>query len=152
VIAVPKTILVPVDFSEAAETALEYAVMLAGKLDAKIYVLNVLGLRGTRVFDFGAPLTPDVVDKLVEANQAGLDRLVDKYRATGRIAGAELRTGEPREVIESMVRETRADLIVMGTHGRRGFKDALLGSVAGTIVRTASCPVLTVRPGTEVAP
>ena len=56
-----------------------------------------------------------------------------------------LRTGDARDVIIRACEEINADLIVMGTHGRRGVSRALLGSVAESIVRTAPCPVLTIR-------
>ena len=56
-----------------------------------------------------------------------------------------LRTGDARDVINQTAKEVGADLIVMGTHGRRGVTRALLGSVAETVVRTAPCAVLTVR-------
>ena len=56
-----------------------------------------------------------------------------------------LRTGDPRDMILQTAKEIHADLIVIGTHGRRGISRFLLGSVAEAIVRSAPCPVLTVR-------
>jgi nucleotide-binding universal stress UspA family protein len=56
-----------------------------------------------------------------------------------------LKTGDARDLINQTAAEVGADLIVMGTHGRRGVRRALLGSIAETVVRSAPCPVLTVR-------
>jgi len=56
-----------------------------------------------------------------------------------------LRTGDPRDLIIDVARELGADLIITGTHGRRGVRRALIGSIAESVVRTAPCPVLTIR-------
>jgi nucleotide-binding universal stress UspA family protein len=142
----PRTLLVPIDFSEPAEAALDYAVSLAAQLDAKVYLLNVVELHGAHFSDLGAALTVEMIDMIVGGNAAALERLADKHRASGRIGDVVLRTGDPRDLIVDVARELGADLIVMGTHGRHGFKRLILGSVAATLLRTAPCPVLTVHP------
>ena len=63
----------------------------------------------------------------------------------GSARGRALRTGVPHEEIVALAQDERADLIVIGTHGRGGINRALLGSVADRVVRLAPCPVLTVR-------
>jgi glycine betaine transporter len=141
----PRTILVPVDFSASSEAALDYAVELAGKLDAKLYILNVVALSGLGVPELGAALAPTVIDSMVRDSEAALAKLADARRSRAQIADTLLRTGDARDVIVQTVEEVAADLIVMGTHGRRGVSRALLGSVAETVVRTSPCPVLTVR-------
>ena len=70
---------------------------------------------------------------------------VERKRDKGTIGQAVLRTGDARDSIIQAAEELHADLIVMGTHGRRGVSRALLGSIAETVVRSAPCPVLTVR-------
>lgn len=122
----PRTILVPVDFSAYAEAALDYAVELAGKLEAKLYILNV-------------------IDSMVRDSETALAKLTEAHRLKAQIADTLLRTGDARDVIIHTVEEVAADLIVMGTHGRRGVSRALLGSVAESVVRTSPCPVLTIR-------
>jgi universal stress protein A len=141
----PRTILVPVDFSAGSETALDYAVELAAKLDAKVYILHVLGLSGLGVPELGAALAPEVIDSMVRDSDTALAKLADARRSRATIADPLLRTGDARDVILHIAEEVTADLIVMGTHGRRGVGRALLGSVAESIVRTAPCPVLTIR-------
>lgn len=141
----PSTILVPVDFSDYSEAALDYAVGLAAKLDAKIYLLNVIGIPALGVPELGVALTASVIDSMVHDNQTALDKLADARRQQAPIGRALLRTGDARDVIIHVAEEVGADLIVMGTHGRRGVGRALLGSVAESVVRTSPCPVLTIR-------
>src|SRR5262249_58632713 len=86
-----------------------------------------------------------VRDELVIENQKALDDIADARRSDPLIGKVLLRTGDARELINETARELGADLIVMGTHGRRGISRALLGSVAETVVRSAPCAVLTVR-------
>lgn len=141
----PRTILVPVDFSPNSETALDYAVELAGKLDAKVYILNVIALSGLGVPELGAALAPTVIDSMVRDSEAALAKLADARRSQAKIADTLLRTGDARDIIIHTAEEVSADLIVMGTHGRRGVGRALLGSVAESVLRTSPCPVLTIR-------
>jgi nucleotide-binding universal stress UspA family protein len=141
----PRTILVPVDFGANSEDALDYAVELAGKLDAKLYILNVIALPGLGIPELGAGLAPGVIDSMVRDSEAALAKLADARRSKAQIADTLLRTGDARDVIVNTVEDVAADLIVMGTHGRRGVTRALLGSVAESVLRTAPCPVLTIR-------
>lgn len=141
----PKTILVPTDFSPNAEHALTYAVELAGKLDAKVHLVNAIGVPGLGVPELGLAITSTMIDGMVAENQRALDKLADAHRGTGRIGEAMLRTGDARDVILQVAQEVKADLIVMGTHGRRGLSRALMGSVAEATVRTSPVPVLTIR-------
>jgi nucleotide-binding universal stress UspA family protein len=141
----PRTFLVPIDFSRGSEAALDYAVELAGKLDAKVHLLNVIGIPALGVPELGVALTSTVIEQLIADNQSGLEKLAAPRRASGRIGETLLKTGDARDVINQTCVDYKIDLIVMGTHGRRGFSRALLGSVAETVVRTAPVPVLTVR-------
>jgi len=141
----PKNILVPTDLSEGGEQALDYACELARTLGATVHVVNVIGIPALGVPELGVALTSTMIDTLVEDNQAALDALVARKRGIAQIGQVLLRTGDARDVINHTASELGADLIVMGTHGRRGVTRALLGSVAETVVRTAPCPVLSVR-------
>src|SRR5678816_1037870 len=87
-----------------------------------------------------------MIDTLVTDNQRSLDVLAAAKRAKCDIGEVLLKTGDARDTINQTAKELGCDLIVMGTHGRRGLSRALLGSVAETVVRSAPCPVLTVRP------
>ena len=139
----PKILLVATDFSECAEQALDYAVALAGKLDAKIHLLNVIGIPAMGIPEVGVAVTNTLLESTVGAHQAELDKLARRCAPVN--IETVLRTGDARDVIIDLAREIGADLIVMGTHGRRGVRRALIGSIAESVVRTAPCPVLTIR-------
>lgn len=141
----PSRILVPTDFSSQAENALDYACTLAGRLDATVSLLSVVGVPSLGVPELGAAMTASVIDDMIKDNQAGLDALADARRSVAKIDKVLLRTGDARDMIPNVAEEIGADLIVMGTHGRRGLSRALLGSVAEYVVRVSRVPVLTVR-------
>jgi universal stress protein A len=141
----PKNILVPTDFSEGGEEALAMACELAAKLDATVHLINAISIPALGVPELGVALTSTVIDQLIEENQKSLDALADSKRGQVKIGSVILKTGDARDAINQAAQEVGADLIVMGTHGRRGVSRALLGSVAETVVRSAPCPVLTVR-------
>jgi nucleotide-binding universal stress UspA family protein len=141
----PKNILVPTDFSDGAEEALDYACELARKLDATVHLVNVIGIPAVGVPELGVAFTATVIDSMVVDNQKALDELAAHRAGETRMGQVLLKTGDARDLINQTANELGADLIVMGTHGRRGITRALLGSVAETVVRSAPCPVLTVR-------
>jgi glycine betaine transporter len=140
----PKHILVPTDLSEGAEQALDYACELARKLDAQVHLVNVVAIPALGVPELGIAMTSAIIDQLVTENQTALDA-VAKTKCTARLGQVLIKAGDPRDAINQTARELGVDLIVMGTHGRRGISRALLGSVAETVVRSAPCAVLTVR-------
>ena len=144
----PKIILVPTDLSEGAEEALDYACEIATKFGATVHLLNVIGIPTLGVPELGIALTSTMIDSMVRDNQAALEQLGESKRNCANIGQLLLRTGDARDSIIQVAKELGADLIVMGTHGRRGVTRALLGSVTEAIVRSAPCPVLTVRPHT----
>jgi nucleotide-binding universal stress UspA family protein len=144
----PKHILVPTDLSDGAEEALDFACELAQQFGATIHLLHVIGVPTFGVPELGVALTSTVIDSMVRDNQIALEQLADRKRHAATFGQVLLRTGDARDLINRTAKEINADLIVMGTHGRRGVSRALLGSVTESVVRTAPCPVLTVRPHT----
>jgi nucleotide-binding universal stress UspA family protein len=141
----PTNILVPIDFSTYAEHALDYAVVLAAKLGAKINIVNAIPIPALGVPEMGMALSASMIEKVVVENQRALDKIADARRKLATIGSVIIRSGDARDVILQACEELKIDLIVMGTHGRRGVSRALLGSVAEMVVRTAPCPVLTLR-------
>ncbi len=93
--------------------------------------------------DFAAPI--DLITPLAEFAQSKLDDLLPSIRAECPDAKGVIKVGVPWEQILAVAAEVRADLIVMGTHGRRGIAHAIMGSVAERVVRLSAIPVLTVR-------
>jgi nucleotide-binding universal stress UspA family protein len=136
-------ILVPTDFSPAATAAARYAVDLAAKLDARVTLMHVywptvIGFPDGSVFLSG----PIDLANLLDASRRGLEGVKSELPRDVPIA-LESRQGAPAETIAEVSREF--DLIVMATHGRSGVSHLILGSVAERVVRTAHCPVVTVR-------
>jgi nucleotide-binding universal stress UspA family protein len=144
----PKHILVPTDLSDGSEEALDCACELARQFGATVHLLHVIGIPTLGVPELGMALPSTVIDSLIRDDQRALDELVARKKDCGTFGQVLLRTGDARDLINQTAQEIGADLIVMGTHGRRGVSRALLGSIAESVVRTAPCPVLTVRPHT----
>lgn len=141
----PKNILIPTDLSPHAEAAFDYACELAAKLDATVHLVNVIGVPALGIPELGVAVTSTMIDSLIADNQKALDSLVARRKNGVRVGQVLMKTGDARDMIDQAAKDIGADLIVMGTHGRRGVTRALLGSVAETVVRTAPCPVLTIR-------
>jgi universal stress protein A len=139
---VPNQILVATEFSTSASAALDLAAELAVKLGARLHLLNVVEVAA---FVPELAMAGNLFDDLVKANQVELDKLANARRGLVDLGEVLVRVGDPREVIVKTCEQLDIELLVLGTHGRRGVKRALLGSVAETIVRTAPCPVMTVR-------
>jgi nucleotide-binding universal stress UspA family protein len=141
--SLPRKILVPTDFSEHSSLALDYAIELAERLDAEVHVLHVYEIPFLSVPDAPWVITSDVVQSIEAASRTALERLIKKH-GHAKVKPI-LRSGDARSQIEVAAAEVAADLIVMGTHGRRGIAHALLGSVAEYVMRSSTIPVLTVR-------
>jgi nucleotide-binding universal stress UspA family protein len=139
-------ILVPTDFSAGSERAWAEARRLAARLGAELVLVHVLV--ETPLYSEG-PFTMKRARDVFDAARAWAVKALGEWTATAAGAGISarwvLRTGVPyKEIVGAAARE-RADLIVIGTHGRGGLDRALLGSVADRVIRLAPCPVVTVR-------
>lgn len=143
--SLPRTILVPTDFSASSDAALDYAIDIASILGASITVLHAFELPEIWFPDGVVVATSDVAARISNEAQAGLDRAVARGTSRGVQLTPVLKQGEARTTILEVVDTVGADLIVMGTHGRTGFSRLLLGSVAAQVISTSPCPVLTVR-------
>ena len=140
-----RRILVPVDFSDHSARALETAQELAKAFDATLLLLHCYQVNPGAVSPYGIVL-PEGFDREVrEAAARRLEEWRDKAAATGLEVEAHLSSTFPSMGIADAATEEKADLIVMGTRGLSGLKHVLLGSVAERTLRTAPCPVLTVK-------
>jgi nucleotide-binding universal stress UspA family protein len=151
-------ILVPTDFSTTADAALDYARVLAARFGAELRLLHVLEdqyLGGSFAGEVYIPEPSNLRAALTKEAEALLAKRVAPLRRESLQVDAAVVVGRSFRAIVDHADEYGADLIVMGTHGRTGIPHLLLGSVAERIVRTATCPVLTVRetpvPATEPA-
>lgn len=141
-------ILVPTDFSPPSDAALEYARILAAKFGSSLQILHVIDdptAASEFVPDGFAPSTEDIRTVLLDHAHKRLERLLNLVDRSRYHAHAEAVLGLPPQTIVDYAMATGTALIVMGTHGRTGLAHLLMGSVAEQVVRTASCPVLTVR-------
>jgi nucleotide-binding universal stress UspA family protein len=135
------------DFSPASRPAFRRALGLARANRASLTIVHVYSIIIPMMGEGYA--TPQVYDKWmadVRADaQRRLGRLVAQARKSGVRAKGLVLEGIPHDRIVRAARSTRADLIVLGTHGRTGLGRVFLGSVAARVVTLARCPVLTVR-------
>jgi glycine betaine transporter len=137
----PKEILVAADFSAGSDEALAAAIDLAKRTGADLRILHVLEL-GVDEFPFG-DLNGRKLNRVAHIDRELAER-ADQARRSGVVCHTWMLEGTAPSDIVDYARTMGADLIVVGTHGRRGLGHALLGSVAEKVVRRAHCPVLTV--------
>jgi nucleotide-binding universal stress UspA family protein len=142
-----REILVATDFAECSKGALDRAIDLAGKLGAHLTVMHSYEIP-SYVYTGASFSAVDLVTPIEEAAQKCLDDTMVNVRERAPSAKAILRRGPPWEQILEVAKDGHADLVVVGTHGRRGLSHALLGSVAEKVVRLSAVPVLTVRGAT----
>ena len=142
-----RRLLVPIDFSDESDAALTYGLAFAERFDASLHLLHVVeGLMAADTYssvhgsrrDFDRAMATKTWDHLRSTFPPG-----DRVRLHAELT---LEWGTPFVEITRYAREHEIDLIAMGTHGRGGIKGLLMGSVAENVVRSATCPVMTVRP------
>lgn len=144
-----QNILVSVDLEAASDHVLDVALGLASKLGARLSVLHVYSLPVYNLPDGSYVPTAEVASSVAEAARKHLDATVARYSDRGVTVSGILRNGSPQVEISNVANEIGADLIVMGTHGRGALGRVLLGSVAQSVVRSATQPVLTIRNAPE---
>ncbi|ANJ75086.1 universal stress protein [Ralstonia insidiosa] len=142
-------ILVAVDGSPTADRALDEAIQLALKLDAELIIAHVIDNNYLR-YDVGYIDVAGFTEMLIESGK----QIVASAKAKAEKAGARVKTALVNDplgafdvgyAIEQAARDADAKLLVLGTHGRRGFRRILLGSVAESVTRQSTLPVLLVR-------
>lgn len=143
-----KNVLVATDFSAPSETALNYARAMARSFGATLHVLHVfepLWITSADVVGGGVALAT-MIQGLEDTARKQLEDAVTEDDRRELHASAVLVTSEsPAREIANYASEHKADLLVIGTHGRSGISRMLIGSVAEKVVRLAPCPVLTVH-------
>ncbi len=136
-----RKILCPVDFDDNSMQALDTAADLARESKGTVFVLHVVPMI---LAPTGMPVYVDLYKGQEETARAKLLEIAQK-RLTGIKYELLTHTGEPAGTILSAEKKMGADVVVMATHGRRGFKRFFLGSIAEVVLRESTCPVLTVR-------
>jgi universal stress protein A len=141
-----RRVLFASDFSTASRRAFDTALAIAKSLNAKLTIVSVLAPVVTVPEQYIDAVTLDQLDKQARRwSSQQLEKLAARAKNVGVRASVLLGDGDPADQIVRACRATRSDVIVVGTHGRRGLRRFFLGSVAERVVATASCPVITVR-------
>jgi nucleotide-binding universal stress UspA family protein len=142
-------ILVPVDGSTTSERGLDEAIALARLTGARLHLIHIVDEQSLAIAaSEGMTFTSDLLALLREGGQQILTEACNRVRRQGLAVDEELHDGLAGRVCDQVidaVRQTGSDLIVLGTHGRRGVKRMVLGSDAENILRLSPVPVLLVR-------
>ena len=146
-----KKILVPTDFSEKADFALETACKLAAKSGASIILLHVIEEASHSTFSVTGELNFETAEerlftgKLIERAREDIAQRLEDNRFEGNDWQTEIHVGNPYHGIKSIIVDHNVDLVVMGISGAHGFDELLVGSTTEKVVRYAKCPVLTIH-------
>lgn len=144
-------ILVPTDFSDYADYALDYAIELAHKFQARLTLLHVIHLPPLAMGDFDASGLVTYLEEIETDAQQRLQTLLSRVQQKGLQGETVMVHDVPFQAIINTAKDQDVDLIVMSTHGRTGLTHVLMGSVAERVVRLAPCPVLVTRGKTETS-
>jgi len=140
-------ILAPTDFSEYSKSAVASALEWAKTFGAKLTILHVVELPPYPVEGYVPPaMSATFLEDLERQAAADLAQVVPEAEAAGIEVARVVAVGTPYRTIIETAEAEHVDLIVMATAGRTGFSHLVLGSIAERVVRTATCPVLTMRP------
>ena len=139
-------ILVPTDGSPASDAAIEHAIDLADRYDARLHALYVVDGAAYSSLEAGAEI---VVEALESEGEEATKRVADAAADADVECVSSVVSGTAYRSIQDYVDEHDIDVVVMGTHGRKGLDRYLLGSVTERVVRTSDVPVLTVRQPTD---
>jgi nucleotide-binding universal stress UspA family protein len=135
-----KRILLPFDGSKYSEAALKEAIAMAKFSKGQIVIVTVVDV--TEQFE---ALAPELTEKMAEHAKELVNRAAEKASAAGIKVEKEVHVGDAYEVIVDRAKEKDIDLIVMGSHGRRGLTRLLMGDVTAKVVGHAPCTVMVVR-------
>lgn len=139
-------ILCPTDFSEGAEAAIVQAEQIAHQSGAALCLLHVVPVLATLPADPRGSTNMMAAGEVLQAQaKKALEDLADRLRSSGLQVTARIVIGDAASQIVEAAEREKADLIVISTYGKTGWRRLAFGSVTEKVVRTASCPVLTLR-------
>jgi nucleotide-binding universal stress UspA family protein len=142
-------ILAATDFGETSRRAVDWAADLAKALDAKLLLAHVFDMPIVGIPDGAFIVSAKAASEMLDVAQAAMDTELARTRVRGIVAEGVIKQGDPREAIGVLAASRGVQLIVVGSHGRRGIARALLGSVAESILRVSDLPVIVVRRDSE---
>ena len=139
------TIIVPIDFLSHTDKVVAYAINMAKRLKATLHFLHVV--EEVSIYgDYMGPTIKHFVPQMMELSQKKMDILVKKYNSDELSCQGTVLNGDVVEGICTYAEKNKADMIIIGTHGRKGLEKMWLGSVAERVVKNAPCPTLTYNP------
>jgi nucleotide-binding universal stress UspA family protein len=142
-----RKILFPVDLSESSAKIVPYVQITAKKFEAQLHILFA-----ARIFQYfsGLYVPPSSIDRfqkeILEGAEKRLHEFVDEHFSAFADTKATVAAGDPAEEIINYIKDQHINLVIMGTHGRKGMDKIFFGSVADRIVKTAPVPVMVVNP------
>lgn len=141
-----KTVVIPIDFSSTMDKVIDYATSVADQLGAKVHFLNVVNDFQGYDMVLAHPSFMELTRDLKNKSEERMTGLVEDYGNLKGGASGKVITGDPAEEIVAFAKEVNADMIIIGTHGVKGFEKLIIGSTAEKVVKHAPCPVLTFNP------
>ena len=147
-----KQILVPTDFSENAQHAVDYAIDLAKHCSAKLHLLHTPVIPTYLLMDLSYSPGPEAVTRILNDAQDALDSQAKGIAAAGIEHFTAIREGTVHEVIRDYAKEHDVDLVIVGTHGRTGVTKLMYGSVTERVIKTVHTPIIIVPTQGGTAP
>lgn len=140
-------IVFPVDLTESSEKLVPYVVTMAEKFDAEVHVLFVVRIFQYFTDIYVAPPSITVFEtELVDGARKKMDEFMNTHFGKLPRTQSEVVLGDPSDSILKYIDEHKINLVIMGTHGRKGLDRVLFGSVADRVIKTAGIPVLVINP------
>src|SRR5207253_1845697 len=143
-------ILCPVDFFPASDAAVHYAAGLASNYDATVHLLHVITPIVASAFEYAID-TIEVMKAMEESAKEEMNKLAARVREAGAISEVEIRIGDVYDEIKKAIEVAKPDLLVMGTHGRRGVERWFMGSTTEKLLRHSPVPLITISASGEKA-
>lgn len=141
-----KTVVIPIDFSSTMDKVIDYATSVADQFGAKIHFLYIVNdFKGYEML-LAHPSFNELTRDLKIKSGERMEDLVAEYSHLKGGAAGTVEIGDPAEEIIAFAKEINADMIIIGTHGVKGFERMIIGSTAEKVVKNAPCPVLTFNP------
>ena len=138
-----KKILCPVDFFPASDAAVSYAAELAGNYDASVQLLHVITPVAVGAYEYAIDTT-EIMKSWEERATEEMTKIAARVKEAGVEAEFEVRVGDVYEEIKEAIEKLKPDIIVMGTHGRRGVQRWFLGSTTERLLRHSPVPLITI--------
>ncbi len=141
-----KQILVPTDFSDNAQHAVDFAIGLAKHCSAKLHLLHTPVIPTYLLMDLSYSPGPEAVTRILNESQDALDKQAKTVADAGIDYFTAIREGTVHEVIRDYAKEHGVDLVIVGTHGRSGVSKLMYGSVTERVIKTVHTPIIVVPP------